>query len=140
MKILPINNIQNNKQQNFKAQFTAKDINEVLKEIKGHDAALYPKLYTLLERVKELPGKTAKFVSPDGFGNSWQVHVDNKSLTADKLFINKFSALYSSIIDHKESIVKSSDIVRMPESIFEQKWWANRFKAEGDVKNFSLSI
>ena len=140
MKILPINNIQNDKQQNFKARFSAKDINTVLSEIKGHDADLYPKLFTMLERVNELPGKVAKFVSPDGYGNSWQVHIDKKSLTGQSLFLNRFSALYSSIVKHKDSIVKSSDIVRMPESIFEQKWWANRFKTEGDVKNFSLSI
>ena len=140
MKILPINNIQNNKQQNFKAKFSAKDINCVLSEVKNHDAELYPKLYTMLERVNELPGKIAKFVSPDGFGNFWQVHIDNKSLTANKQFINKYAALYSSIVDHNGTIVKKSDIVRMPESIFEQKWWANRFKGEEDVKNFSLTI
>ena len=65
MKILPINNTLNNKQQNFKAKFSAKDINNVLAEIKGYDADLYPKLYTLLERVNELPGKVAKFVPAD---------------------------------------------------------------------------
>ena len=139
MKILPINNLQNNKQPNFKAKFTAKDINAVLGEIKGHDAELYPKLYTMLERVNELPGKTAQFVSSDGYGNFWQVHIDNKSLTSNK-FINRFSALYSSLINHKDSIVKHSDIGRMPESIFEQRWWANRFKTEGDVTNFNIYV
>ena len=140
MKILPINNIQNNKQQNFKAKFSAKDINNVLSEVKGYDADLYPKLYTLLERVNELPGKTAKFVPMDEFGNAWQVHIDGKSMSKAFQFMNRYSALFSSVVKHDGNIIKNSDIVRMPESIFEQKWWANRAKNENDIRHFSLTI
>lgn len=140
MKILPINNIQYNKQQNFKAKFSAKDIKEVLSEVKGYDADLYPKLYTLLERINELPGKTAKFVPTDEFCNAWQVHVDGKSMSKAFQFKNRYSALYSSVVNHEGNIIKYSDIVRMPESIFEQKWWANRAKSEEDVRHFSLTI
>ena len=140
MKILPINNAQNNKQQNFKAKFSAKDINNVLSEVKGLDADLYPKLYTLLERVNELPGKTAKFVPADEFCNAWQVHIDGKSISKAFHFKNRYNALFSSVVKHKGNIVKYSDTVRMPENIFEQKWWANRFKGEEDIKNFSLTI
>ncbi len=140
MKILPINNIQNNKQQNFKAKFSAKDINNVLSDIKCFDADLYPKLYTLLERVNELPGKTAKFVPTDEFCNAWQVHIDGKSMSNAFQFKNRYSALYSSVVKHEGNIIKYSDFVRMPKNIFEQKWWANRFKGEEDIKNFSLAI
>lgn len=140
MKILPINNIQNNKQQNFKAKFSAKDINVLLDEIKGYDADLYPKLYTLLERVNELPGKNAKFVPADDYGNYWQLHIDGKSISKAFQFINKYSALYSSLVKHKDNIIKYSDIVRMPERIFEQKWWKNRIKGEEDIRNFSLKV
>ena len=140
MKILPINNIQNNKQQNFKAKFSAKDINSVLSDIKCYDADLYPKLYTLLERVNELPGKVAKFVPSDKFGNAWQVHIDGKSMSNAFQFKSRYSALYSSIVKHDGNIIKNSDIVRMPESIFEQKWYANRFACEEDIKKFSLTV
>ena len=140
MKILPINNIQNNKQQNFKAKFSAKDINAVLSEINGYDADLYPKLYTLLERVNELPGKTAEFVPTDIWNNFWQVHIDGKSISRAFQFISRYNALYSSIVRHDDNIIKYSDTVRMPARIFEQKWWANRNKGEEDIKNFSLTI
>jgi len=139
MKILPINNIQNNKPQNFKAKFTERDINAVLADIKGHDADLYPKLYTLLERMNELSGQTAEFISSKN-GDLWQVHIDNKSMTGGKYFIDKFSALYESIVNIKGGFVKNTEFVRMPESIFEQKWWENRFKTEGDVRNFNIYI
>ena len=140
MKISPINNTQNNKQQNFKAKFSAKDINNVLSEVKGYDADLYPKLYTLLERVNELPGKTANFVPTDEFGNAWQVHIDGKSMSKSFQFKNRYNALYRSVVNNDSNIIKHSDIVRMPERIFEQKWWANRFKGKEDIKNFSLTI
>ena len=140
MKISPINNIQNNKQQNFKARFSAKDINSVLSDIKCFDADLYPKLYTLLERVSELPGKVAKFVPSDRFGNTWQVHIDGESISRAFQFKSRYSALYSSIVKHDGNIIKISEIVRMPERIFEQKWWANRFAREEDIKKFSLTV
>jgi len=138
MKILPVNNIQNNSQINFKANFSAADINNVLAELKGNDAGLYPKLYTLLERIKELPGETAKFVPSGEYSNFWQVHIDNKSLSKNKSFINRYSALYESLVYIPYSIIKSSDIVRMPQNIFEQKWWTNRFKNENDIKKFFI--
>ena len=140
MKILPINNIQTNRQQNFKAKFSAADIDNVLVELKEHDVGLYPKLYTLLERTNELPGKVAKFVSSDEYGNFWQVHIDNKSLSKNKTFINRYAALYESLVYLPYSIIRSSDIVRMPESIFEQKWWENRFKTKEDIKNFNITV
>ena len=41
------NNIYSKKTTNFKAKLSKQDLNIVLKEIKGHDVALVPKLYTL---------------------------------------------------------------------------------------------
>ena len=140
MKIMPINNIQNNKQQNFKARFSAKDINSLLSEINNHDADLYPKVYTLLERVNELQGKIAKFVPTDEFCNAWQLHIDGKSISKTFQFKNRYSALYSSVVKHDGTIIKDSDIVRMPERIFEQKWWTNRNKGEKDIRGFLLNI
>ena len=139
MKILPITNIQNNRQQNFKAKFSASDIAGILSEVRGKDASFYPKIYTILTRMSELPGKTAKFVLSTG---GWQVHVDNKSLSHCYKYATKYDALEKSIVykDSCECKFINSDIVRMPESVFEQKWWANRFAGEKDIKAFSLTV
>lgn len=133
MKILPIRNIQNHQKTSFNARFSKTDIAAVLAEVKGYDADLYPKLYTMLSYVNELSGETAKFVSSE-CGNFWQVFIDKKSLTGKKFFINRYSALYESTVNHRDTIVKKSDIVRMPENIFEQEWWKNRKKTESDIK------
>ena len=62
MKILPINNIQNNNYLNFKAKFSKQDVNHLLEEIKDNDIDIVPKLYTMLDFVKTLPGREAKFL------------------------------------------------------------------------------
>ena len=68
------------------------------------------------------------------------MHIDSNSLSKEFQFKNRFNALYSSVVRHEGNIIKRSDIVRMPKSIFEQKWWANRDKGENDIKNFSFNI
>ena len=65
---------------------------------------------------------------------------NGKSMSKAFQFKSRYSALYSSIVKHDGNIIKNSDIVRMPESIFEQKWYANRFACEEDIKKFSLTV
>lgn len=131
MKILPINNIAPNN--NFKAKLPPRDVNNLLREINGYDASLVPKLYTLLERLEELPGKQAGFLNEHGWHS---LIVNNKSVNCNK-FCNNYAALYSSLVNHKDTIVKESRIVRMPESIFEQKWWQNRTRTKSDIKKLA---
>jgi len=132
MKVLPINNtIPNN---TFKAKLSAKEINGLLKEIDGYDAALVPKLYTLLEYLKELSGKKAKFTNE--YKNNYVLKISNKPVN-ENIFVNGYSALYSSLVDHKDTIVKKSSVIRMPEIVFEQKWWSNRFKTKKDIRQLN---
>ena len=64
MQVTQLNNITYPKKTtSFKAKLSKQDLNLVLKEIKGHDVALVPKLYTLLEILHELGGKNARFVT-----------------------------------------------------------------------------
>ena len=125
-------NNRHNGQPSFKAELLKKDVSRLLDEIQGHDADLVPKLYTLLEYLKSLDGKKASFYCGE-FNNFAQLHIDNKEINSN-MFINAYSALYSSLVTHKDSIVTKSSIIRMPESIFEQKWWKNRNKTEVDIK------
>ena len=125
-------NNRHNGQPSFKAELPKQDVNRLLNEIKGYDVALVPKLYTLLEYLKSLGGKKASLYGGE-FNNFVQLHIDNKEINPN-MFKNAYSALYSSLVTHKDSIVKKSSIIIMPESIFEQKWWKNRNKTEEDIK------
>lgn len=131
MKILPIND-DKMPNKNFKAKLSAKDVNGLLREINGKDASYVPKLYTLLERLDELPGKKAGF---DEEYNWCSLTINENDVNPNKFF-SKFSALYSSLVEHKDTNVKNSSIIRMPERIFEQKWWDNRGKTKTDIKQF----
>ena len=135
MKVQPINNTQ---QPGFKAKFPKQDINTLISDIEFHDASLKPKLYTLLEYMQELGGDKANIVT-DQYKNYYQIQIDGKLQNLNK-FMNAYSSLYSTLVEHKDSIVTNSKIVRMPESVFEQKWWANRHKKESDIKNFSYTV
>lgn len=135
MRVFAVNN--NYNQPNFNAKFSKSDINHFLSDIKDHDASLVPKLYTLLDFVDKLPGEKAKIVKPLAYADWFKIHIDGKSATGDHEFINAFTALYTMVVKHKDSILKESDIVRMPERIFEQEWWKNRFVTVANIKEFS---
>ena len=134
MQVQSINNITYPKKTtSFKAKLSKQDLNLVLKEIKGHDVALVPKLYTLLEILHELGGKNARFVTESK--NFSYLLIDDKVIN-ETVFKNCYSALFNSLIESKSLNVNNSNIIRMPESIFEQKWWKNKHKTIEDMNIF----
>ena len=90
MKILPINNTQTNTQ--FKAKFSKADINHFLMEIEENDVDIVPKLYTMLDFVKKLPGNEAKILASD-YRPWYQIQIDGASATQGRYYINAYHAL-----------------------------------------------
>ena len=137
MRINSIQSYNNCNKPAFNARLSGKDAEMLIEEIKGSDASLAPKLYTMLEYLHELGGKKAEFIKTT---NYFQLLIDKKPATGNNMFISRYNALYSALVKHKNTIVKKSDIIRMPESIFEQKWWENRNKTVEDIKNLSTWV
>lgn len=135
MQVTQLNNITYPKKTtSFKAKLSKQDLNLVLKEIKGHDVALVPKLYTLLEILHELGGKNARFVTESKKFS--YLLIDDKVIN-ETVFKSCYSALFNSLIESKSSNVMNPSIIRMPESIFEQKWWVNKHKT---IKNMNIFV
>ncbi len=133
MKILPINNIQNNRQQNFKAKFSKRDVNLFLKEIEGCDIDKIPELYTMLEFVKTLPGKHAKIL-PSEYRPWYQIQIDNVSATQGRYYISAYHALQDMTIQSEDSKkVLSSD--KMTNETFWKNFYKNSKKTIQDIKN-----
>lgn len=140
MKILPINN----KQTEFKARLSKKELNTVIDSALSHDKqAGIPKLYTLLERLDKMPGNNAELKSWNrnnpteiiGFlsktsDSTCQLRIDN-NLAAEGS--NVFDVLYSAITSSKTKDGKKID---MPKSVFDLMWWENREKTARDLEQF----
>lgn len=133
MKILPINNIQNNNQQSFKAKFSKQDVNLFLKEIEGNDVDIVPKLYTMLDFVKNLPGKNAKIL-PSEYRPWYQIQIDGVSATQGRYYISAYHALLDMTIQSKNfKKVLSSD--KMTKETFMENFYKNSEKTIDDIKN-----
>ena len=133
MKILPINNIQNNKQQNFKAKFSKQDINQFLKEIEDNDVDIVPKLYTMLDFVKALPGKEAKIISSN-YRPWYQIQIDGKSATQGRYYISAFHALQDMTVQSEQSAKKVLSFDKMTKETFLEKFYKNSKKTIQDIE------
>lgn len=133
MKILPINNIQNNRQQNFKAKFRKQDIKEFIREIKNiDDIDIAPKLYTMLDAIKKLSGKKAKIEHI----SCWhKILIDGKSVSGDKQYFCAIHALKDAIVEQKSTLIKNSLIKRLSEEEFENAYYKNSKKTVQDIEN-----
>ena len=138
MKILPINNQCTNRTQ-FRAKFPKQDIKQFLTEIEECDYPLIPELYTLLDYVKNLPGKTAKIV-PAKVRPFYQIAIDGKSITNDREYISAYHALYDAVVIHKNSALKTSPIKRITEDEFETKFYKNTDKTAKDIEKMFCNI
>ncbi len=132
MKILPVNNTL--PQSNFKAKFSKQDVKQFLTEIEECDLSTVPKLYTLLDFVKNLPGEIAKIL-PSRVIPFYQIHIDNKSMTNNREYISAYHALYDAFVLHKNSMLKTSPIKRMTEDEFESEFYKNADKTVKDIEN-----
>lgn len=132
MKILPINNIQNNKQQNFKAKFSKYDVNQFVQELQFKDVDDVPKLYTMLEYIKNLPGKIARI---NKLGYWCQIRIDGKPLTNDRHYFTVFHALEDATIAHKHTLIKETPHPRLSEEEYEDMFYKNAKKTVKDIEN-----
>ena len=133
MKILPINNIQNNKKQNFKAKFREQDVQEFLREIKNSDALdEVPKLYTMLDLLKKIPGKIAQI---EHIGCWHKILIDGKSVSGNKKYLCAIHALKDITVEQKSTLIKDSPIKRLSEEEFENAYYKNSKKTVQDVIN-----
>ena len=134
MKISSINNIQNNKQQSFKAKFSAKDINNFVKELEGCDVDTIPKLYTMLDFVKKLPGEKAEII--ESTYRPWcQIQIDGKSATQGRYYINAYHALKDMTVQSKDSSKKVLSTEKMTQETFWENFYKNSAKTIEDIKN-----
>ena len=134
MKILPINNIQNNKQQNFKAKFSKQDVNHFLREIEDNDVDIVPKLYTMLDFVRTLYGKEAKILSSN-YRPWYQIQIDGKSATQGRYYISAYHALKDMTIQSENSPKKVLSSEKMTKETFWDNFYKNSTKTIQDIKN-----
>lgn len=132
MKILPINNIQNNRHQNFKAKFPKSDIKEFLRETHGGDVDILPQLYTMLDVIKKQPGNIAKI---EHIGSWHKILIDGKSLSDNKQYFCAIHALKDATVKQKSTLITDSVIKRLSEEEFEREYFNNSKKTINDIIN-----
>ena len=132
MKILPINNTQTNTQ--FKAKFSKADINHFLMDIEENDVDIVPKLYTMLDFVKKLPGNEAKILASD-YRPWYQIQIDGTSATQGRYYINAYHALKDMTIQGSSSSKKVLSSEKMTRETFMENFYKNSKKTIQDIKN-----
>jgi len=133
MKVLPINNI-NTQNTQFKAKFSKRDINHFLKEIEDNDIDIVPKLYTMLDFVKTLPGENAKILASD-YRPWYQILIDGKSATQGRYYINAYHALQDMTVQSEKSAKNVLSTEKMTKEVFWENFYKNRTKTIQDIKN-----
>lgn len=133
MKILPINNI-NTPNTQFKAKFSKGDVNHFLKEIENNDVDIVPKLYTMLDFVKTLPGREAKILS-SSYRPWYQIQIDGKSATSGRYYINAYHALKDITVQSEKSPQKVLSAEKMTKENFLENFYKNSKKTIEDIKN-----
>ena len=133
MKVMPINNI-NTQNTQFKAKFSKPDINHFLKEIEGNDVEIIPKLYTMLEFVKTIPGREAKILASN-YRPWYQIQIDGVSATQGRYYINAYHALKDMTIQEGNSSKKVLSAEKMTKETFMENFYKNSKKTIQDIKN-----
>ena len=132
MKILPINNTQTNTP--FKAKFSKQDVNHFLEEIKENDVDIVPKLYTMLDFVKSLPGQEAKILASN-YRPWYQIQIDGASATQGRYYINAYQALKDMTIQEGSSSKNVLSAEKMTKETFMENFYKNSKKTIQDIKN-----
>ena len=131
MKIMPIGSINTNNTQ-FRAKFSKQDIQEFLREIENNDVDIVPKLYTMLDVIKNLSGAKAKI---EHIGYWHRILIDGKSVSGDKQYFCAIHALKDATVAQKSTLIKDSLIKRLSEEEFENAYYKNSKKTIQDIKN-----
>ena len=131
MQIMPINNI-NTQNTQFKAKFRQKDIKEFLREIENNDIDIVPKLYTMLDVIKNQKGRKAEV---QHIGLWHRILIDGKSICEKYKYFSAFHALFDATVKTKTSFIKESPIQRYTEEEFENEYYKNSKKTKKDIEN-----
>ena len=133
MHISPISVNTDYKKPRFEAKFPKKELVSLIDETKlYHDADAIPKLYVLLEYLAEFPGKVAELITKK---NLTTLKVDNKQVGDSNFFATGFETLKELLVGN----YSTKQYIRMPERIFEQKWWDNRNVKGNQLMKFAYS-
>ena len=132
MKIMPINNV-NTQNTQFKAKFPKRDVSEFLREAKGCDVDTIPVLYTMLDIIKQHPGKEAAI---EHSGLWHRILIDGKSINDDNKYFCAFHALRDAVVKSNNSLLKNKEtqIKRLSEEDFENAYYQNRKKTTKDIE------
>ena len=127
---MPINNTQVKPQ--FKAKFSKNDMKQFLQELKYKDVDDVPKLYTMLDIIKNQQGKIAKI---DDKGYWCQIQIDGKSMNNERRYFTAFHAVEDATVNHKNTLITDTPIKRLSEEEFEAAWLKNAKKTIKDIEN-----
>ena len=134
-------NYNNSSRQNFTARFSEKEIVSMTKEAQEcYGAAGIPMLDILLGYLAKLGGKVAhfKYTKPEGtFGSKGKaLTIDNKIVSKDDEFTPGITLLKRHIVGKPEP--SKPDFVRMPEGIFESKWFEQGTRDKKELLQHAL--
>ena len=130
---MSINNT-NTQNTQFKAKFSKQDVNHFLEEIKENDIDIVPKLYTMLDFVKTLPGREAKILVSN-YRPWYQIQIDGVSATQGRYYINAYHALEDMTTQKNSFSKKVLSTEKMTKETFMEKFYKNRKKTIQDIKN-----
>ena len=130
---MSINNT-NTQNTQFKAKFSKQDVNHFLEEIKENDIDIVPKLYTMLDFVKTLPGREAKILVSN-YRPWYQIQIDGVSATQGRYYINAYHALEDMTTQKNSFSKKVLSTEKMTKETFMEKFYKNSKKTIQDIKN-----
>ena len=144
-----VNSVSNNSvrsyaQPSFKAQMSKEDIKiaiDTMKKIEKYENynphEMLPQLYTVLKYAESCPGDKLKFKkfkdSYTGY-DYYTLNLDGEKLVHSDSLDGAWALLFRSYIKSAAGITTHA---RMPQSVFEQKWFENRNVTEQDVLNLA---
>ena len=136
-------NYNNSSRQNFTAKFSKKEIVSMAKNAKeNYGAAGIPMLDILLGYLEKIEGKIAHIVTEKRKGRVGFM-VENKALAIDNKIVRRDDEYTSKIDLLKDYLVGAPDFaindhVRMPERIFENRWFEQGTRDEKALLKHAL--
>ena len=123
--------VSSNNQPHFEAQFPKTDMVKLIKSAKMEErAAGVPKLYTLIEYLyAEIPGKVAKIINK---GDYKVIKIDGRPVFKTDTAKSHFQVLKEFLVG-EHSLDR---IIRIPDRIFENRWFENRSVKENVVRDY----
>lgn len=135
MNIQKISN--NYNQPQFTARFPKADLQNIINKVesfKTKQPEIVPTTYTCLEYLDSiLPGQKLRLIN---YGRGCELRANDKLLGVSS---GVLSAIRNACVKDDEQVI-ARNYMRMPQSVFENEWWKNRFVKAEDIEKFALDI